>query len=142
MANISAIKLPDGVTYNIKDSYAKDFIVDSGTTDGWTWKKYDSGLYEAEKYVDYGNVTASTALATIEGNVKLYVTASIPSTAPTPPHTLTSGYVVYDYIGNTTGYSLVLRSTDNKIQLGRLASSSVTLNSVKLVYRVVNGKWK
>lgn len=131
---------------DIKSLLAKilntDLVIDSGTTNGWTWKKFASGLYEAEKYVNIGQVTADTAIATIEGSVKLYITAAIPPSDNDPPHTLVSGYVTYDYVGNSSGYSLVLRTSGGKIQLGRLASSSFAFADVVLVYRVVNGKWK
>lgn len=119
-----------------------DLVIESGTTSGWAWKKYASGKYEAERYINIGQVTAGTVLASTEGTMKLYVTAAIPTTAPQPPHTLTSGYIIYDYVGNSSGYSLVLKTTDGKIQLGRLSTTSYAFQDVALVYRVVDGKWK
>lgn len=119
-----------------------DFVVEQGTTDGWDWKKWNSGRYEAEKYINYGTVTAGTAMATIEGSVKIYSTVAIPTDDPQPPHTLTQGYVQYDYLGNGQGYSIVMRTTNGKIQLGRLSTSSFAFTNVEMIWRVVMGRWK
>lgn len=117
-------------------------IFESGTTSGWNWVKWSDGRYEAEKYANIGQVTASNVLLTVEGSTKLYLTAALPPSDQNPPHTLVSGNVVYDYVSNTTGYSIPVRSTNGKIQLGRFATDSFTFSNVTLVYRVVCGRWK
>lgn len=117
-------------------------IFESGTTSGWNWVKWSDGRYEAERYANIGQVTASNALLTIEGSTKLYMTATLPPSDQTPPHTLVSGNVVYDYVSNSTGYSIPIRSTGGKIQLGRFATDAFTFSNVTLVYRVVGGRWR
>lgn len=117
-------------------------IFESGTTSGWEWVKWSDGRYEAERYANIGQVTATNALLTIEGSTKLYVTAALPPSDQNPPHTLVSGNVVYDYVSNSTGYSIPIRSTGGKIQLGRFATDSFAFSNVTLVYRVVCGRWK
>ena len=119
-----------------------DLVIESGTTSGWAWKKYASGKYEAEKYANIGQITASNALLTVEGSTKLYVTVALPPSDDSPPHTLVSGHVVYDYVSNSSGYSIPIRSQNGKIQIGRFATASFAFQDVALVYRVVNGKWK
>ena len=128
------------VSETIKDEH----IVDQGTTSGWTWKKWSSGRYEAERTINYGQVTAATVLATIEGNLKLFISTAIPANVPSPPHTLTSGTIEYEYLGNGLGYSFIFRTTQNKIQIGRLgvSSSETAFSNVMLLYRVVGGLWK
>lgn len=128
------------VSETIKDEH----IVDQGTTSGWTWKKWSSGRYEAERTINYGQITAATVLATIEGNLKLFISTAIPTNVPSPPHTLTSGTIEYEYLGNDLGYSFIFRTTQNKIQIGRLgvSSSETAFSNVMLLYRVVGGLWK
>ena len=128
----------------VSQAIKQEYIVDQGVTGGWTWRKWSSGRYEAERIINYGQVTAATVLATIEGNTKLFITTPIPTNTPTLPHTLTSGSIEYEYLGNSLGYSFVFRTTNNRIQLGRLAvsSSEAAFGDVMLLYRVVGGLWK
>lgn len=119
-----------------------DYVVEQGTTSGWVWQKWDSGRYEAEKREDIGTVSLSNAMFTIEGSTKMYASNAIPTTMPTPPHTLKSGSVEVDYLGNSTGYTMLGRTQDDKIQLFRAGSASISVANVILLYRVVNGKWK
>lgn len=117
-------------------------IFESGTTSGWNWVKWSDGRYEAEKYVNIGTVTASNALLTVEGSTKLYVTVALPPSDDSPPHTLVSGNVVYDYVSNSSGYSIPIRSQNGKVQIGRFATDAFVFSNVTLVYRVVGGRWK
>lgn len=117
-------------------------IFESGTTSGWNWVKWSDGRYEAEKYANIGQVTASNALLTVEGSTKLYVTAALPPSDDSPPHTLVSGNVVYDYVSNSSGYSIPIRTQNGKVQIGRFATDAFVFSNVTLVYRVVCGRWK
>ena len=132
-----------GEVYNKEQADAVfDPIEEEGTTGGWTWIKYKSGRYEAERLVNYGTVTANSVMLTVEGNIKLYSTPAIPVNPILPPHTLVSGEVVYSCPGNSQGYALLMQTTGNRIQLGRFSSASFAFTGVKILCRVVNGRWK
>lgn len=126
------------------DELKQDYIKDQGSSNGWSWRKWESGIYEAEKVINYGQVSATQSLATIEGTKKLYASGPIPVNVPAPPHTLTSGEIEYEVLGNSLGYSFVFRTQNNKIQLGRIAAapSEAVFTNVQLLYRVVRGRWK
>lgn len=121
-----------------------DYIVEQGTSDGWEYRKWNSGKYEAEKVDNIGTVSLSSVYFTIESNVKMLLCNAIPTSTPTPPHTLLSGYsILYEYLSNSTGYTFVIKtSADGKIQLARAGSEAISLSNVKLVYRILNGRWK
>ena len=46
MAAINKINLDD-TTYDLNDARLADFIVEQGTNNGWTYRKYNSGVMEA-----------------------------------------------------------------------------------------------
>lgn len=121
-----------------------DYIVEQGTTDGWKWRKWNSGRYEAEKKDNIGNVTLSTDMFTVEGSNHMWFSTALPATTPSPPHTLVTGNILYEYLWNGTGYTIVAKTStgSGKIQLGRVASSAPTVSNVVLVYRIVDGTWK
>ena len=126
----------------INELQAHDYIIEQGEKNGWVWRKWDSGRYEAEKKEDYGTVAIDFAYATIEGAVKLYGSGVIPTNMPLPPHTLKSGSVEVEYLGNSTGYTFIARTQTDKILLFRLGSAGISVSNVILLYRVVNGTWK
>lgn len=121
-----------------------DYVIEEGTSDGWEYRKWASGKYEAEKVDNIGTVSLSSAYFTIEGSVKMWLCSAIPSSTPTPPHTLVSDYsILYEYLSNSTGYTFVVKtSADGKIQLARAGSEAISLSNVKLVYKILNGRWK
>jgi len=119
-----------------------DYIVEEGETGDWTWRKWNSGRYEAECTVDYGTVSLSNGYFTINGSVAMYFSDAIPTAMPLPPHTLVSGSVEVEYLGNSTGYAFLNRTQNEKIQLARASSAATSVSHVILGYRVVNGTWK
>lgn len=128
--------------YAVLNALSTNAVIESGTTDGWTWKKYANGIYEAEAIVTDSSVSLSSPMFTVEGITKMYMSGGLPKTIPTLPHTLVSGDIYCSPLGNSTGYAFHASFNSNKYCLLRPSTATVTINDVKSRCYVVNGRWK
>lgn len=120
----------------IIDRVGVDYIVDQGTTGNWTWRKWNSGLYEAERAHNVGQYSINTTIVT-------GIMCGSEVDFATPPHTLVSGRTQVSYISNSSNSGVWLEpTTSSKWRLCKATTSNVTLQGVTVAYRVVDGKWK
>lgn len=113
-----------------------DFVVEQGITNEWQWTKWNSGKYEAERCWNIGQATIGNSLTS-------YARASNVVEIAQPPHTLVSGYIETNLIGNTTNSGVSLERVGyNQFRLRKDGSSSVVLQNVMIGLRVVAGRWK
>ena len=114
----------------------EDYIVEQGTTSGWTWRKWNSGIYEAERAWNIGKVTIGNSISTgVKGTDAINVLQ--------PPHELISGDVSVAYLGSTSSSGIWVEKTSyQKLRFCKAADSSVVLQNVTVALRVVAGRWK
>lgn len=118
-----------------KLSQKVDYIVEQGTSNSFTYTKWNSGKLEAERLWNVGQVTLSTTEVT---NVRVGGTVSIPQ-----PANMVSGTVVPTYVGNTSNSATFMEVVSpTEIRIAKFSSSNVTLQNVTVALRLVNGTWK
>ena len=113
-----------------------DFPVEQGITNEWQWSKWNSGKYEAERCWNIGQATIGNALTS-------YARASNVVEIAQPPHTLVSGYIETNLIGNTSNSGVSLERVGyNQFRLRKDGASTVVMQGVMIGLRVVAGRWK
>ena len=98
-------------------------ITESGTTDGWTYKKYSDGTYEAFKFRQFTNVYMAN-----KSGIEYYTGDLEFSSLPSFNDTLTA------VTGNTTGVTV---SQSNGVRLYSAWHDS-TNNCIRVVFRSTN----
>lgn len=95
-----------------------DYITSTGTQDGWTYRKWRSGRYEAEKDVSTGSTWSSVGSAGINYN----------STTLSPPTgmTVTGGYANPKTTSQYLIGAQIQLGANTVLEVHRLASSSAT----------------
>lgn len=124
----------DDFTFN--GATLEDFVVETGTSGIWTYRKWNSGIVECWGKYSVSDIACTTALGS------MYRTAVFqPSSFP---FTISSPYVFADY--ESAGYGAFLWATTNasttappSYYLVRPTSSSGITGTVKFY---VKGKWK
>lgn len=122
--------------------HAVDYIVEQGTSDGWTYHKWNSGLAECWYRGNLGSITLSITLGTTH-IVSNAVRLTFPITFTSIPS------CVIGYEGNGTGYADIqyINSTFTSttqsyaVRLARMGQSSITLTNNYFTCHVV-GRWK
>lgn len=113
-----------------------DLVIASGVdSNGWNYKKYSSGLLEAERVWNVGNYTINTVEVSpfrVGGTV----------TSPLPTMAI-SGNVVTTLMGNSVNSAVFLENiANNSWRIAKASSGNVSLQNLTVHCRVVNGKWK
>lgn len=114
-------KIEQGIYDNsvILDAIA-DYIVETGTSGGWAYRKWKSGRMEAEKDVSTGSTWSAVGSAGINYN----------STTITPPTgmTVTSGFANPKTISQYLIGAQIQIGASVALEVHRLASTSATFN--------------
>ena len=112
-----------------------DYIVEQGTDNGWTYRKWDSGKLDAERARNIGQVTIGTVEVS-PIRVGGTVTSALPSMA-------ISGSLDINYIGNSSGSpSWIEHISPNSWRIAKATTSNITLQNVTVLERVIDGRWK
>lgn len=91
LSNLETTTKTDVVSaLNEVNGKAADYVIETGTTDGWKWIKWNSGLVELTKYIQYSGLILTTA-----SNGTYYGSGSNGTKTETLPFTFNS----YDFIG-------------------------------------------
>ena len=91
LSNLETTTKTDVVSaINEVNEKAADYIIDTGTTNGWKWRKWNSGFIELTGYVQHSNITCNIA-----SNGTYYGSGSNGTKNVTLPFTLSS----CDFIG-------------------------------------------
>lgn len=121
---------------NVSNALKADYVVEQGTTNGWEWRKWNSGRYEAERVRNVGQITISNQLVT-------GIRASAAVSLANPPHTLTSGSLAVIYMGNASNSGCWCEMVGNsQYRLVKAIGSNVTLQGNIFKEMVVAGRWK
>lgn len=121
----------------IIDRVRVDYIVDQGETNGWMWRKWNSGRYEAERVSNVGQYTINTSV--ISGSVMSGGTIQMPSL----PHTLERGRIEITSLGNDSNSGVWVEILNNSSwRICKASSATVTIQNMTVAQRVVGGKWK
>lgn len=124
---------------SLKELLAKiiqtDLVIESGTIDGWDYKKYASGKLEADRVMNIGQYSINTteiAPIRIGGNFTL----------PTPSF-MTSGRITATLMASTSNSACFIEYiSDTYIRIAKVANGNVTLQNMTIGLRVINGRWK
>ena len=113
-----------------------DFLIESGTdANGWTYKKYSSGIFEAEKEWQIGQYTINTTeVSPIKVGGDLTITT---------PADMISGSVTASIQGNTQNSPVFLEHyAATKVRIAKVTTSNITIQGMYLYLKTVNGRWK
>lgn len=111
-------------------------IIEAGTdSDGWNYRKYSDGTFEAEKEWNIGQYTINT---TEVSPIKVGGDLTIPV-----PADMTSGSVIAAIQGNTQNSPVFLEHyAARKVRIAKVTTSNITIQGMYLYLRTVNGKWR
>lgn len=110
------------------------YIVETGTSNSFQYRKWSDGRLDAERIWNIGQVTLST---TETSTTKVSGEVTIPT-----PSIMTSGEVEVTYVGNSsTSATYLERITRTSFRFAKNTTATVTLQGVTVVLRLVNGRW-
>lgn len=117
-------------------STAVDGVVEQGTSNIWTYRKWDSGIAEC-----WGTYTASIAINTSATSYGGYRSAQI--STPTFPFEFTAVPNITATVSATGGYWVnnVAQSTTTLVKFYLSMGSSAAANDRSITFHVV-GRWK
>lgn len=124
----------------ILETLKVDYVVEEGTSGGWTWRKWNSGIAEAWYRGNYGTVTLSTQLGTDIVSATMQLT--FPFTFTAVP------MCVISFEGSTSGYSelqypgtVATTAKSQGFRLVRIGTQSISLQNCWFT-GYVKGTWK
>lgn len=111
-------------------------VIEQGTdANGWTYRKWSDGTFDAEKEWNIGQYTiGSTEVSPFRVGNELNIVA---------PVDMISGSIMSSLLGSTSNSPVFLEHfSDIKVRIAKAATSNVTLQNVTLGLKTVNGRWK
>lgn len=113
---------------------SNDYVIESGESNGFTYRKWASGKLDAERIWNIGQYTVSTAYGT-----GLRVGSEI---TVSQPLNMTSGSIEVTSLGNSSSSPIFLEHISaTKFRIVKVSTTNVTLNNVTLALRLINGRW-
>lgn len=124
---------------SLKELLAKiiqtDLVIESGTVDGWDYKKYASGKLEADRVYNIGQYTINT---TEVSPIRIGGQFTLPT-----PSFMTSGYIAATLMASTSNSACFLEHiSETVVRIAKVTTGQVTLQNMRIVITVVNGRWK
>lgn len=112
-----------------------DYIVEEGTNNGWTYRKWNSGMLDAERTRNVGQYTVNTVEAS-PIRVGGTLSSSLPSMA-------ISGEVEVTLMGNSSNSACFIEHISNTTwRIAKAVGTNVTLNNLTVCERTVGARWK
>lgn len=111
-----------------------DYVIEEGTDNGWNYRKFASGILEADRVWNVGQYTIGTVeVSPFRAGNDLTITT---------PSIMTSGSVMSTLLGSTSNSPIFLECySDTKIRVAKAASSNVTLQGLTIGLKLLNGRW-
>lgn len=111
-------------------------VIEQGTdANGWTYRKWSDGTFDAEKEWNIGQYTINTTEASpikVGGDLTI-----------TMPAAMISGSVVASVQGNTQNSPVFLEHyAATKVRIAKVTTSNITIQGMYLYLKTVNGRWK
>lgn len=113
---------------------SNDYVIESGESNDFTYRKWASGKLDAEKVWNIGQYSVTTTYGT---GLRVGGEVIVPQ-----PSNMTSGSVEVTLLGNSSSSPIFLEHISaTKVRIVKVSSSNVTLNNVTLALRLINGRW-
>lgn len=111
-----------------------DYVIEEGTDNGWNYRKFASGILEADRVWNVGQYTIGTVeVSPFRAGNDLTITT---------PSIMTSGSVMSTLLGSTSNSPIFLETySDTKIRVAKAASSNVTLQGLTIGLKLLNARW-
>lgn len=122
--------------YFLAQSVVADYVVEQGTdAEGWHYRKWNSGAYDAERTRNIGQYTINT---TVNSPIRVGgdITSALPSAA-------ISGDLEIALVGNSTNSPCFLEKVGPlKWHIAKVTTQTITMQNLTVSERTIGAKWK
>lgn len=115
-----------------------DYIVEQGTSGGWTYRKWNSGKYECYRFYNFASYAVNTARGSLYSGA--WATVAFPSSAFTAAPTVTATLAF-----STDAYAMFVQmksATSTDVTMRLVSSASVSSGSAGYAHIHAVGTWK